>query len=107
MDGDLKHSPSETRPYIAAEGTSYEFPRGSSTNNTAESQVPRARVYNLRRWLVRLSCVAGALSTGYLFSYFVSGTDHELKLYLFGVVSIGLGIAAYGVAAQVERTREM
>jgi len=107
MDGDLKHSPSETRPYTAAEETPYELPPGGSTQNSAKLQAPRARVYNLRRWFVRVSCIVGALALGYLFSYLVSGTENELRWFLFFAVSIGIAIAACGLAAQVERRRDM
>lgn len=107
MDGDLKHSPSETRQYTAAEDTPYELPPGGSTENTAKPKALRARVYNPRRWFVRLSCIVGAASVGYLFSYLVSNTDNELRWFLFFVVSIGIAIAACGLAAQVERSRDM
>jgi hypothetical protein len=106
MDGDLKPSPPETRPLSAAEKTPHELLRGGSTDNTPEIQAPRAPVANLRRWWVRLWCVVGALCVGYLFSYLVSDKGHQLRYFLFVVVTIGLAIAACGLV-QIDRDRDM
>src|SRR5215467_8670413 len=103
MDGDLKYPPSEQRPHNVAEKNGLQ-PRSSADNPTRPPCPPR--IYILRRWFVRLWCVVGALFVGYLFSYLVSSNDHELRFFLFAVVSIGLAIAACGVAEQVDLSRD-
>lgn len=104
MDGDLRHPPSEQPLYQIAEKHGSE-PRSSADNNTAHLRQPKVNIP--RRWVVRVWCVVGALLAAYLFSYLIARSDHELRFSLFAVVSVGLVIAACGLAAQIERSREL
>jgi hypothetical protein len=102
MDGDLNFSPSKTRSQTVAEKDDPQL--------SADKKVRppfQMKVYVLRPWLVRLLCIGGSLCAGYLLSYLIAGSDRELRFFLFAVITVGLSIAACGLAAQVQQSRDI